>query len=463
MDDHQATTRLSITWRSCGLGLLLIASLCSARMARAQNDVGFGKVDFDRFRLPDRGESRKPNPAPKPPRAGHLFDALRNDPESTQLSLGRLALDAGRLDDALKSTNQALQMRPGWYDALLQRAEIYTAQTRFSEAIVDCNQAIAVRPDDPRAYLCRIDTRARKKDFPRALREAEKALARWPENPAALAYRGNLRADTGLVTAALADFDSLLKRLPNHTGYRRDRLRIEIQADRPDLALRDLDWFLERQPFDARALTLRAESLVRLARYDEADAALSRAIAADPTNPSLFRNRAELRCSHLDRIDDGLQDFDECFALDPNDLEARIERASVLHRQGRLAEAIADLDLAIARKPVWTLIVYRALIQEESGDLNAALADLDRAIDLEPKAGPAYFARALVKTKLGDLATSAHDFEQFTSLGSPASIEGAGPIESVVRAIQESQHGDGFPTTDPQVQRAALRPSETRR
>ncbi|HEU5117925.1 MAG TPA: tetratricopeptide repeat protein, partial [Isosphaeraceae bacterium] len=140
-----------------------------------------------------------------------------------------------------------------------------------------------------------------------------------------------------------------------------------------------------------------------------------------------------------------------------------IERASVYHRQGQYAKALADLDRAIALEPVWTLLVYRALIQEESGDLNAALSDLDRAIDLEPKAGPAYFARALLKTKLGEVDTSARDFEKFAEMGSPGVIAGAGPIETVVKAIRENQQGGRAAMHDAQVRRAALNPGETRR
>jgi tetratricopeptide (TPR) repeat protein len=461
MDDLQARIRHR-NGRSWGIVLLWMMALASSETGHAQtnSDIDLVNPDFDKYRFLSPYQK-----TPKPPAEKKQlnFDILRQDPEDTQLVLARLALEAGRVDEALEAASQALLMRPGWYDALLQRAEVYTLQGKFAEALADCNRAISMRPDDPRAYLCRIETRVRRKDLKSALREAEKALARWPDNPAALAFRGNLRAETGNESGGLSDFNALLERLPNHLGYRRDRLRIEIQADRPELALRDLDWMLERFPYDARGLELKAESLARLGRFQEADEALGKAIAAAPTNASLFRNRAELRCLRLDRIEDGLRDFEECFALDPDDYEARIERASVYHKQGQYARALADLDHALSIRPVWTLLVYRALIEEESGNLKAALGDLDRAINLDPKAGPAYFARSLIRMKLGDPDNSALDFERFADLGSPDLTEGSGPVESVVRAIRETRQPGLASETDAQVQKTALRPPEARR
>lgn len=452
--------------RKPGLALLLLAPLVlpQTALAQANSKISLADHGFDKYRIPSPHQKTPVPPAEKQDLTGFdLVNALRRNPEGTQLALGRMALQAGRVDEALEATSQALRMRPGWYDALLQRAEVYTVQRRFAKALADCDQAIIMRPDDPRAYLCRIDTRVRQNHLKMALREAEKALARWPDNPAALAFRGNLRAETGNVSGGLSDFNALLERLPSHPGYRRDRLRIEVQADRPELALRDLDWLLERNPYDARGLELRAESLARLGRFEEADKALGKALAADPTNASLFRNRAELLCLRLGRVEEGLQAFEDCFALDPDDYEARIERASVYHKQGRYAEALADLDHALSIRPVWTLLVYRALIEEESGDLEAALNDLDRAVKLDPKAGPAYFARSLVKAKLGEPDSSALDFERFAELGSPRSTEGSGPVESVVRAIQETRRLGRTSENDARVQRTALIPSEPRR
>lgn len=90
-----------------------------------------------------------------------------------------------------------------------------------------------------------------------------------------------------------------------------------------------------------------------------------------------------------------LVDLDAAVAADPNNIEARQERAYTNNELGNYAEARADLEasaaLGVATK---RLFQERALSRMKLGDITGAIADRDRVLALAPEDGVALNARA---------------------------------------------------------------------
>ena len=60
-------------------------------------------------------------------------------------------------------------------------------------------------------------------------------------------------------------------------------------------------------------------------------------------------------------------------------------RALVYLRMGRLAEAIADYDAAIAARPRYASALYgRGIARLQRGDAEGAVADMEAAIRIDP-------------------------------------------------------------------------------
>jgi len=86
-------------------------------------------------------------------------------------------------------------------------------------------------------------------------------------------------------------------------------------------------------------------------------------------------------------LEAGLRDFDAAIALAPELGDPHVNRGAALLRLERPEEALAALDLGVARMPTRPAAAHfnRAIARETTGDVRGAYADLRRAAELEPE------------------------------------------------------------------------------
>gem|GEM_PF-3470173 len=133
------------------------------------------------------------------------------------------------------------------------------------------------------------------------------------------------------------------------------------------------------------------------------EAALSTAIAADPANAALLRQRAAVRVALAD-LGGAIADLDAASVLDPPNARALLARGEVLLRRGLWERALADLDAAIRQDPslgdayLARARTRSALARGDVAVYRAALDDLTlaRATANTPAAIPVVRARVLL-------------------------------------------------------------------
>jgi len=104
------------------------------------------------------------------------------------------------------------------------------------------------------------------------------------------------------------------------------------------------------------------------------------------------------------------------FGWEPNP-SALNERAVKLGRQGRYAEAIAELNRAIAAAPNFAKAwLNRASCRVHLGDYQAAIDDCTRAIELDPGMMLAYHGRGIAYNELQRYAEAHADFDRALSI-----------------------------------------------
>ena len=109
-----------------------------------------------------------------------------------------------------------------------------------------------------------------------------------------------------------------------------------------------------------------------------------------------------------------------------------------LHKEGKLAEAIAEYDKAVLLYPRCPEVHYnRGLAYRRNGDLEQAAVDYTQAIELDPKFTAAYSNRGYVNFKLGDLAGALADFHKVLELD-PQNADALKSIE-VIEKIAETR------------------------
>lgn len=175
------------------------------------------------------------------------------------------------------------------------------------------------------------------------------------------------------------------------------------------------------------AAALRQAALAAAARGDDAAAArtFAQAIAACPGDAALLNSVGNFHAG-AGRPAEALMLFDRALSIDPSFGEATINRAIVLTRLGRAAEAAADLtvrEAMLAATPrYWTT---RAAAEGAIGALRAAATSYGEQLRREPRNRRALHGRARTALDRGDAgAVASYDAALAETPGDPWLLHG---------------------------------------
>lgn len=178
--------------------------------------------------------------------------------------------------------------------------------------------------------------------------------------------------------------ETLLRDFP--AGRRLPAIEAEVRVLR-GRAFLDLNQNQESEEQFLSALTIKPDfvkGLVGLAslrmalgRVEDADDLLDRAMAQEPDNESAWHLKGKIRLSHND-WPKALDYFNKTLTLSPENLSARVDRASVYMITGRRDEALKDLDIVNKDAPKHPRAgLLRALAFIQMGERRKALAMLE--------------------------------------------------------------------------------------
>jgi len=130
--------------------------------------------------------------------------------------------------------------------------------------------------------------------------------------------------------------------------------------------------------------------------YRAALAHIDRALSLDPNDLDALIERAWVNRG-LGRFDQALTDFDQVRRLRPSDYRSYQGRGVIEFERGEMSSAIASLTTAIQKhgKDAYSY-QWRAAVHQAQNEREPALADLDKATELNPESGNHYYWRALL-------------------------------------------------------------------
>ncbi|KAA6187354.1 SUMF1/EgtB/PvdO family nonheme iron enzyme [Thiohalocapsa marina] len=309
-----------------------------------------------------------------------LRKAQRRAQAETLLGQAQAAQERGDLDAALALTTEGLRLSPEQaallsmrsellalkvqqqrVDSLLTEARTLLDQGALDEALDQIAEGLSIAPEQADLMRLRDDIEAKRKQAHRVealalLERAEQAFAQGqlPE--------GLDRIDEGLLQQSELDaLRSLRSRVAAATGRQRSDELLAQARDahgRGDLyqSLRLLDEALKLTPGHAETLTLRSEieteleqrgrveqivaearELLRKQAFDESLAWLERGLRLVPNEPELLRLRDLVRSERQRQL--------------AQDTAQLLERARSLAAEGKLEQALALVDEALALSP----------------------------------------------------------------------------------------------------------------
>jgi Tfp pilus assembly protein PilF len=263
--------------------------------------------------------------------------------------------------------------------------------------------------------LRRAELKAQLGDFGGVEADEREALSGEPRNFAALCALTQFLRERGRLGDSLKTAQALVQvedGIPagNRAEKWLQRAETLMRLGRFDESVADVERALRDKPGDVPSLWLMAQVLVRAGRAREAVAFADRMLDAARTPPEKARalsQRAQAREAAGDQAGADA-DVAQALAADPADhvaLEARVQR---LRAQGRLAEALEMSDRMVAagsaapptRRAV--LLEQRAQVKRALGDAAGAEADLAAALDAEPDSIPPLRSLAELRLERGD-------------------------------------------------------------
>ena len=244
------------------------------------------------------------------------------------------------------------------------------------EAIRSFDRAIALRPDFALLYFNRGGARATANDPAEALKDYDKAIALNNNLAAAYNNRSGVYALFGRYDEAIRDCDRVIELKPASAEAYSNRGNICAQAGRPADAVRDYDKAISLKPDFTEAYFNRSVAYGHLGKFDEAIRGYSEAIRLKPGYFQAYNNRGKM-FADTNRLSEAVRDYDQAIALKSDYPEALYNRGNACADANSLAEAIRDYDRAIALKPDYREAYNnRAVVCYQMKQYDKALADV---------------------------------------------------------------------------------------
>ena len=311
--------------------------------------------------------------------------ATRGDNPQVLLSYGHLALRSGDLGAALTAIEQALELRPGWTEALLLKARLLQLRDGRDAALDLLARAVSEYKNDVRLRLAYARLLMDAKRYEEALQEYRFLSTLAPEN-------GDLHFTTGLLLMQLKRYeeaDQVLRSL-RRRGVRFDEINFY------------LGWIAENRGDDRAAIDYyRAvtggpnylEAVVRLAillgregELDEARRLLQRTRAEAPAHRQrLYLMEGEI-LREAKQYEAAMAVFTEALEEFPADTSLRYVRAIVAERLDRLDLMEKDLLRILEREPdnADALNALGYTLADRTDRYEEAYRYIKRALELRP-------------------------------------------------------------------------------
>jgi tetratricopeptide (TPR) repeat protein len=299
--------------------------------------------------------------------------ALAQDPnQSYARMLQATLLNRRGAGVSTESYDQAVAAAPNDPAPLVNRAIAHEEAKDLDAAAKDLAAALALDPGNPRALALQSEIARQKGDYTGAVKSLTAALVTSPQSGFLLSARAEVYRQMHEFDLALADTDAAMKAGLVSPELRLLRINILVSEGNATAATTEADKLVEENPTSDLAMVAAGKTYAAMGYPDKAMTAFDRAIAIHPES-YIYLNRAQIR-PH-DDIAGKLADIDAALKIEPGQEDAIAEKAKILSRAGRNAEAIALYDSAIkAALDSSSLELLRAVALQRAGRTREAAA-----------------------------------------------------------------------------------------
>jgi serine/threonine protein kinase/tetratricopeptide (TPR) repeat protein len=306
-----------------------------------------------------------------------------------------------------------LQLRPDHFWGYFEWAFCHFRLGNLHDALVGFTACTHLKPDAPWPYYNRGTVHYQLKQYDQASADFDAAVERDPGYARAYFNRSLCWSAKAQTDRALEDLGRAIAANADYALAYFQRAQIYRQLQRHREARDDLSAVLRLQPGRADCYLQRGFTNLLLKDFDAAldDCRQAARLQATHPMPHYLIGIIHLGRRHYDLA---LLPLEKALSLQADFDRPRLARAQLYLRQGKLTEALADVDYVLQRLPPakrHKVLNDRADVYRAMGRLHDAVADYERSLELEPKQLEAYVGLALVcgKQNQPDLARACYE------------------------------------------------------
>ena len=334
------------------------------------------------------------------------FDDSDSEP---WLALSNLRGREGNLEAALEAANQAVAADPESSLAKLRKAELLVdlglrqgndEQLVEATAIVDA--IMAEDPSSSEALFVLSKTKIAQGDHLGAIENLRDAIAARPDWPQAHFVLGSALLMTGDFHRARAELARAVELNPGLLPARKLLVRVHAELGEHEYAIQNGRRYLDRNADDQETRIIVAQSMVRLALFEEATEILQGIPAEDRTIEALFAlGRVSMAQGDIATAKEFLMLSAEQRPHDPNILNSLV---AVYDAEGSTKLGLKMIEEALAAEPdsadLWHVSGLAAIRQNNLAEAQAAFK---KAVELEPGRVESYNQLARLYASAGQI------------------------------------------------------------
>jgi tetratricopeptide (TPR) repeat protein len=342
-----------------------------------------------------------------------LSRAAEHTPDQAGLhaDLAAALQNLDRNEAALESVSRALALDPGNVAALNTRGNALRALDRLDEALASFERAAELGPRVAIVQLNLADALHGAGRIEAAAQACERAVLLAPDHADAHTRLGALRRSLGNHEGALHSLIRAIELRPASAEAHNTMGNVLLDLGDGAAAEGSYRRALELEPGSRGARYNLGCLLHSAGRFDEARESFAAVVAIAPRFVDAHV-RLALACTELARLEEAAEHFGHAVALAPELADARIGLGNVLRLLGRPEAAAASYRAAIALDPEGVEgYCNLAKVLFDEGRLEESIAESRRALAIQPDLAEAHWNLAQTHLARGEFTAGWREYE----------------------------------------------------
>jgi tetratricopeptide (TPR) repeat protein len=283
---------------------------------------------------------------------------------------------------AARSFNTCIEMDSTFAAAWLRLGQLYIERGDLEEARTALQKALHHDPASGEASFYKGYVLYGRDSTGEDRRLFDLAVSKGFQNPWSYYFRALTEIRDGMDAMALDDLDRAIELQEDFALAYHERAGIKRRRGDFQGSHFDYQQAISHDPGFALAYTNRGSVKILMGDYNGAIEDYSTALELNPELIIALNNRGYARYFTEDK-EGALLDFNAAITGGSQLASAKLNKASLLAKQGQLLPALALLDETLQEHPGEALLyLNRGLVRELTGDLEGACEDWHRAIEL---------------------------------------------------------------------------------